>query len=58
MERSKTPDPVSERTYAAYEKQEHLSFDPLKELNLPSSYEEVVSRYAQLRGERESLSMN
>jgi len=58
MELTESPDHVSERTYAAYERHEHLSFDPLKDLNLPSSYEEVVARYAQLRGERESISMN
>lgn len=29
-----------------------LSFDPQKDLNLPSSYEEVVSRFERIQGVR------
>lgn len=36
----------------------HLTFDPLKDLNLPSSYEEVVERFKRLQGERVWESMN
>ncbi|MBZ0206381.1 MAG: hypothetical protein K8H89_08650 [Flavobacteriales bacterium] len=58
MELNETIDIKSERTYSEYVGGEHLTFDPLKELNLPSSYEEVVSRYQRLRGDRTVLSLN
>ncbi|MBX2981619.1 MAG: hypothetical protein KF843_03010 [Flavobacteriales bacterium] len=48
----------SERTYSEYIGGDHLSFDPLTDLNLPSSYEEVVMRYKRLRGERQLASLN
>lgn len=40
------------RSYAATGGDSHLAFDPLTDLNLPSSYEEVISRFRQLQGER------
>jgi len=58
MELKETIDIKSERTYSEYVGGEHLIFDPLKDLNLPSSYEEVVSRFQRLRGERATLSLN
>ncbi len=41
----------TERSYAAYSSTE-LSFDPMKELNLPASYEEVTARFRRLQGSR------
>lgn len=35
-----------------------LSFDPMQELNLPKSYEEVVSRFKKLQNGRNDESMN
>ena len=58
MELKETLDVKSEGTYSEYLGGEHLTFDPLKDLNLPSSYEEVVVRYMRLRGERQLPSMN
>lgn len=40
----------TERTYADYKEEGQLSFDPMAELNLPSSYDEVVSRFSRLQG--------
>ncbi|HEY0979022.1 MAG TPA: hypothetical protein VGE21_16245 [Flavobacteriales bacterium] len=42
----------AERSYSGYYSGGNLSFDPLKELNLPSSYAEVVTRFRKLQGER------
>lgn len=42
----------AERSYSAYFSGANLSFDPLKELNLPASYEEVLVRFRKLQGER------
>jgi hypothetical protein len=36
----------------------HLTFDPLKDLNLPSSYDEVLARFKQLQGERAGEALN
>lgn len=58
MELDETTELGPERTYSAYIDCEHLAFDPLKDLNLPSSYEEVVSRYAHLRGNRDLPSLS
>ena len=58
MELKEALDVKSERTYSEYHGGEHLTFDPLKDLNLPSSYEEVVMRYKRLRGERQAVSLN
>ena len=40
----------SARTYADYKEEAQLSFDPMAELNLPGSYDEVVSRFSKLQG--------
>ena len=58
MELKEALDVKSERTYSEYDGGEHLTFDPLKDLNLPSSYEEVMMRYKRLRGERQAVSLN
>ncbi|MEZ4755222.1 MAG: hypothetical protein R2817_00170 [Flavobacteriales bacterium] len=35
-----------------------LDFDPLKDLNLPSSYDEVTSRFRRLQGDRSASLLN
>lgn len=35
-----------------------LSFDPMKDLNLPQSYDEVVSRFKKLQGGRSAETLN
>lgn len=37
---------------------ERLGFDPMKELNLPGSYEEVVIRFNRLQGDRAQEVLN
>lgn len=37
------------RTYASYRKIAKLSFDPMKDLNLPASYDEVLARFKRLQ---------
>lgn len=49
---SERPDAYSE--YAAAK----LDFDPLKDLNLPSSYDEVTSRFRKLQGDRSASLLN
>ncbi len=49
---------IMDRSYAEYQLVEHLSFDPLADLNLPASYEEVVNRYRRLRGDRYEPHLN
>ncbi|MBK7384263.1 MAG: hypothetical protein IPI81_13190 [Flavobacteriales bacterium] len=49
---------VKERTYAMYVQGGELGFDPMKELNLPGSYDEVVSRFKRLQGSRAMESLN
>ncbi len=46
-----------ERSYAEYSKKE-IGFDPLKDLNLPGSYDEVLSRFNRLQGDREPEVLN
>ena len=43
---------AAERTNETYAGGEHLTFDPLADLNLPASYEEVVDRYRRIQGSR------
>jgi len=38
-------------SYSGYSN-ERLEFCPIKDLNLPTSYDEVVSRFRKLQGER------
>ncbi|MFT3885667.1 MAG: hypothetical protein QM724_09620 [Flavobacteriales bacterium] len=40
------------RSYSSYFSGAQLTFDPLKELNLPANYEEVVARFRKLQGGR------
>lgn len=47
-----------ERGYHAYSGQGDLQFCPLKDLNLPSSYSEVVSRFKRLQGDRDVEVLN
>ncbi len=42
----------TERTYASLANNAELSFDPMKELNLPGSYDEVTARFKRLQGGR------
>lgn len=58
MDPKENEETLAERTYADYRDDERLSFDPLEDLNLPASYEEVQARYRQLRAERETPSLN
>ena len=52
MEQNDKKELEVDRSYAATSADTHLAFDPLKDLNLPSSYEEVIFRFRQLQGER------
>ena len=45
-------------THAGYTKNENLAFDPMKELNLPGSYDEVLERFKRLQGTRAMESLN
>lgn len=47
-----------ERSYAAICAGMDLAFDPMKDLNLPASYEEVVSRFRRLQGVRAQEALN
>jgi len=44
--------PGEQRSYAGYFSGGDLTFDPMKDLNLPGSYDEVLSRFRRLQGER------
>lgn len=46
-----------ERSYAEYAAKD-LAFDPMKDLNLPGSYEEVVDRFSRLQGDRAAEVLN
>lgn len=58
MEHNDKKEQQAPRSYAANNDDTHLNFDPLKDLNLPSSYDEVLSRFRQLQGDRAWESMN
>lgn len=47
-----------DRCYSTYNSGGQLEFDPLKDLNLPANYEEVVSRFQRLQRERALEVMN
>lgn len=47
-----------QRTYAGYFSGGDLTFDPMKDLNLPGSYDEVLVRFRKLQGERAVEVMN
>jgi hypothetical protein len=40
------------RSYTGYFSGGELAFDPMKDLNLPGSYDEVLARFEKLQGER------
>lgn len=40
------------RCYASYNSGSKLSFDPMKDLNLPASYDEVLARFQRLQCDR------
>jgi hypothetical protein len=42
----------SARCYSEYNNGGTIEFCPFKDLNLPTSYEEVVNRFRKLQGER------
>ncbi len=48
----------SQRTYASYERIAKLSFDPMKDLNLPASYDEVLKRFKRLQVIRAMEALN
>lgn len=58
MKPKETDEALAERTYADYRDTENPNFDPLKDLNLPGSYEEVKARYKQLRAEPDETRLN
>jgi hypothetical protein len=47
-----------QRSYAGYFSGGDLTFDPMKDLNLPGSYDEVLVRFRKLQGERAVEVMN
>lgn len=47
-----------ERGYASYNSGSKLSFDPMKDLNLPANYDEVVARFNRLQGDRAMEALN
>jgi len=49
---------IHERTYGCAKTNVGLAFDPTKDLNLPGSYDEVVSRFKKLQGTRSVESLN
>lgn len=50
--------PGRDRGYDAYNSGGELEFCPLKDLNLPASYAEVVTRFKRLQGDRDAEVMN
>ena len=48
----KTAGSTTKRCYRSYNSGGDLEFCPLKDLNLPESYEEVLARFEKLQGER------
>ncbi|MBS1939239.1 MAG: hypothetical protein JSS84_15665 [Bacteroidetes bacterium] len=58
MEAKEVAEPSVQRSYMEYQAADHLLFDPLKDLNLPASYDEVVERYRRLRCEQPSPGLN
>ena len=48
-ERAGTSD---KRTYCAMFRGKDMDFDPMKDLNLPANYEEVMARFRRLQGDR------
>lgn len=46
------------RCYSNYREKANLEFDPMKDLNLPSSYDEVLARFRKLQGVRAMEALN
>ena len=57
-ERGEQEGSQGKRSYATYSRKEKLSFDPLKDLNLPGSYEEVLARFKRLQLDRAMEALN
>jgi hypothetical protein len=49
---------AKERNYAALSEAKELAFDPLKDLNLPASYEEVTLRFRRLQSGKDMETLN
>ncbi len=49
---------IKERCYSKYKESSDLAFDPMKELNLPSSYDEVLARFKTLQVDRAMEALN
>jgi hypothetical protein len=49
---TETEEQAAQRCYSTYNSGGTLEFDPLKDLNLPASYQEVLDRFRRLQGER------
>ncbi len=47
-----TAEAKAARCYSEYSNSGVVEFCPFKDLNLPTSYEEVVNRFRRLQGER------
>ncbi len=58
MEPNEPTEQETERTYTAYAGDVRLVFDPLKDLNLPASYDEVRTRYKGLRDNKAWENLN
>ncbi|HQV51413.1 MAG: hypothetical protein IPH21_10205 [Flavobacteriales bacterium] len=52
------PEQIAKRCYSNYKESNDLAFDPMKELNLPSSYDEVLARFNTLQGDRAMEALN
>lgn len=48
----------AERSYAEYTVVKELAFDPMKDLNLPGSYKEVLDRLERLQVDRTPGALN
>lgn len=48
----KPNEPMEKRCYRSYNSGGELEFCPMKDLNLPESYEEVLARFEKLQGDR------
>jgi len=57
-ETGETEDPSNARSFVAQESTSELGFDPLLDLNLPASYDEVRLRFERLQGGRRLPDMN
>lgn len=53
-----TPENGTERSYEAICARNDLEFDPMKDLNLPASYDEVIIRFKRLQGDRAQEVLN